>query len=102
MAHSRTEFHELLQAIAPDVSVYFQPPENTDINYPCIIYKRDDVDVKHANNGPYNETKRYQVTVIARDPDSGIPDEVAKLPMCSFSTNFTADGLHHDVYQVFF
>ena len=100
MGQPRTKLHELLQAITDHV--YFQPPETVKLEYPCIIYKRDDMDAKHANNVPYDLTTRYEIMVIARDPETGIPEEVAKLPMCSFNRFFTADGLNHDVYQLFF
>lgn len=100
MARPRTELHDLLLIITDNV--YFQPSENDKINYPCIIYEREDAELRHANNTLYDQFKKYSVTVIDRDPDSGIPDEVAKLPMCSYNRFFTSDGLNHDVYQLFF
>lgn len=100
MARSRAKLHELLQAIHD--KVYFQPPENVKLEYPCIIYSREDAEFRHANNTLYDQFKKYSVTVIDRDPESGIPDGVAKLPMCSFNRFYTADGLNHDVYQLFF
>jgi hypothetical protein len=42
------------------------------------------------------------VTVIDQNPDSPIPDRVAKLPLCSMSTFFVADKLNHDVFDIFF
>jgi hypothetical protein len=46
--------------------------------------------------------KRYQVTIIDRDPDSGIPEVVAGLPTSTFSRHFTVDNLNHDVYTLYF
>lgn len=96
----RLQLHDLLVAITP--RVYFQPPENVQLVYPCIIYKRDFADTKFADNEPYAHKKRYMVTVIDRDPDSNIPDKVAQLPSSTFNRFYTADDLNHDVYQVFF
>lgn len=96
----RVEFQNLLETITDNV--YFQPPENMLIQYPCIIYERDSRNTKFADNKPYNSVKRYAVTVIDRDPDSDIPDKVAELPLSTFNRNFRADGLNHDVYEVFF
>lgn len=96
----RLELHALLQTITEHV--YFQPPENVKLMYPCITYQRDFAETKFADNEPYDVTKRYMVTVIDRDPDSEIPDRVAELPRSSFNRFYTADGLNHDVYQVFF
>lgn len=96
----RQQLHDILTAITPNV--YFQPPENVRMEYPCIVYNRDFLDTKFADNEPFSLTKRYMVTVIDRDPDSDIPDRVAELPMSTFNRFFAADGLNHDVYQVFF
>lgn len=96
----RQQFHEILKGITDNV--YFQPPENVNLQYPCIIYNRDFLATQFADNGPFSLTKRYMVTVIDKDPDSDIPDKVAELPMSNFNRFYTADGLNHDVYQVFF
>lgn len=96
----RLQFQSLLETFTPNV--YFQPPENVELKYPCIVYQRDDLVTRHANNEPYKQEQRYMVTVIDSDPDSEIPSEVAKLPKCSFDRFYTADSLNHDVYQVFF
>lgn len=95
-----------LQAIFKDIletnNVYFQPPPNAQMEYPCIIYHRDFELTRYANDKPYNHRKRYLVTVIDRDPDSGIPDKVAALPLCVYDRFYTADNLNHDVYKLFF
>lgn len=96
----RLELQQLLETLADNV--YFQPPENIQLQYPCIIYKRDYAVTEFADDNPYTHTKRYMVTVIDRDPDSIIPDKVAALPMSIFNRFYTADNLNHDVYNVFF
>lgn len=98
----RLELHELLKNILGSGNVYFQPPPSVAINYPCIIYKRDYLDTKFAGNKPYKQKKRYQITVIDRNPDSLIPDKIAALPMCVFDRHYPADNLNHDVYKLFF
>lgn len=96
----RLELQEVLEEFTPNV--YFQPPTNVKLIYPCIIYKRDNADTKFANDKPYNHTLRYMVTVIDQNPDSEIPSKVASLPMCLFNRFFTADNLNHDVYNLYF
>lgn len=100
MAQSRLELHAILLTLADHV--YFQPPENIKLDYPCIIYRRDSADTKFADNRPYRYKKRYQVMVIDQDPDSPIPDKVADLPSCVFERHYTADYLNHDVFNLFF
>lgn len=97
---TRSELQTLLLTLVPNV--YFQPPANFKMAYPCIVFKRDDIRVHYANNAPYKHKKRYQVTVIDEDPDSDIPDKVGELPLCSFDRFFTADQLNHDVYNLYF
>lgn len=70
--------------------------------YPAIVYKRDNAVTNFANDKPYKYVKRYQVTVIDRDPDSLIPARVAALPMCIFDRFYAADQLNHDVYNLYF
>lgn len=100
MAQDRLLLHQILETFTDHV--YFQPPTNIQLEYPCIIYKRDFADTKFANDKPYNNTKRYMVTIIDRDPDSVIPDKVAEMPMSLFNRFYTADNLNHDVYNVYF
>ena len=100
---SRLELHTILVNIIGAANrVYFQPPSNLSMLYPCIVYKRDSAFVRHADNSPYLRKKRYTVTVIDKDPDSLIPDKVASLPLTAFSRHFTADNLNHDVYNVYY
>lgn len=98
----RLDLHNILVGILGSTFVYFQPPSNIKINYPCIVYKRDRRQVTFANNKKYKELKRYQVTVIDRNPDSEIPDKISNLPYCSFERFFTTDNLNHDVYNIYF
>lgn len=98
----RLELQTLLEEILGGGNVYFQPPPNVQMQFPCIVYKRDDARTEFADNNPYSYTKRYQVTVIDRNPDSDIPDKVAALPMCIFNRWFAGDNLHHDVFNLYF
>lgn len=72
------------------------------MTYPCIVYSRERTDTKFADNSPYNNTNRYQITIIDLDPDSTIRDEVAKLPMTLHDRSYVSDGLNHDVYNTYF
>lgn len=95
---SRQRLHQKLLEMTD--RVYFQPPENVRLEYPCIVYSRVQMDTKHADNKPYSRTKRYNVTIIDRDPDSPLPDMVGDLPGSSFVTHFTNDNLNHDIYNI--
>lgn len=98
----RSDLQDLLVDLLGSDNVYFQPPPTIRLQYPCIVYKRDNRQVAYANNSPYKHDVAYLVTVMDRDPDSDIPDKVAAIPGASFDRSFTADNLNHDVYTLFF
>lgn len=98
----RLQLHSLLKEILGSGNVYFQPPANVALAYPCIIYSRNKNPTKFANGKPYMSQIGYKVTVIDRNPDSLIPAKVAALPMCSFDRTYTADNLNHDIYNLYY
>ncbi len=102
MMDRRLLFHEVLCDVLGSRNVYFQPPESVKMNYPAIVYNRDGIDSKHANNGVYLSQMRYSVTVIDKDPDSPIVGKVASLPTSKFNRHYEKDNLNHDVYTIFF
>lgn len=98
----RLNLQILLEELLESSNVYFQPTVNTQMKYPCIIYNLDDAETEFADNKPYLLTKRYQVTVIDRSPDTPLFDKVASLPTCRFERSYPADNLNHFVFNLFF
>lgn len=96
----RLQLHEILTDIVDHV--YFQPPENIQMQYPAIVYLRAGSSTDHADNVPYRHAKRYQVTVIDRNPDSNLPDQVEDLNYCELDRTFAADELNHWVFTLYF
>lgn len=96
----RLDLQKLLEDIT--TNVYFQPPTNIQLQYPCIIYKRDFANTQFADNKPYAHKRRYMVTVIDQNPDSEIPGKVATIPMSVFNRFYTVDNLNHDVFSIYF
>lgn len=98
----RLDLHAILINVLGSNNVYFQPPSNLQMVYPCIVYNRDNLNTLFADNKPYGHYKRYLLTVIDRDPDSVIHEQISKLPMCTYDRFYTADNLNHDVFRIFF
>lgn len=96
---SRMKVSDMLHDICDHV--YYQPPESVKLVYPCIIYERRSGDTRFADDLPYTFTMAYTVTVIDKDPDSDIPLQVAKLPMCRMDRCFTSDNLNHSVFVLY-
>jgi hypothetical protein len=98
----REQLQLLLEAAAGGNKVYFQPPANVTMEYPCIVYERDASDTRYADNAPYTMRFRYQIKVIDSNADSPMLGTVASLPLCLYDRHFTAGNLHHDVFNIYF
>ena len=98
----REELHDILVETLGSTNVYFQPPPTVKMKYPCIVYGRNNVLMKNADNLLYKVNQSYMVTVIDANPDSLIPSRVAEIPQCKFDRNFTADNLNHEVYTIYY
>lgn len=106
----RPALHDLLCEVLPgpfpeeeEDHCYFQPPSNTQLYYPCIVYNYTNDSDDFADNIHYRHSKRYTVTIIDEDPDTKIPEKlVNKFPYCTSDRNFESDGLHHSVYTLYY
>lgn len=98
----RLELHKILCEILGSRNVYYQPPESVKMEYPAIVYSRDDIDNTFAENSVYKQDHQYQIIVIDKDPDSEIVTAVSKMPMCRFIRHYEADNLNHDVFGIYY
>ena len=99
---SRLELQTLLEETLGSRNVYFQPPDSITMKYPAIVYSRNSIRNRNANNGVYNQDISYSITVIDKNPDSEIVTKVSQLPMCRFDRHYKADNLNHDVFTLYF
>ncbi len=98
----RLDLQTLLEEVPGVVKAYFQAPPSNGMQYPCIVYAWDDTKTDFADNSPYINSKRYQVSVIDRNPDTLIPGYIAKMPLSSMEQTFVKDNLHHFIYTLYF
>lgn len=99
----RIELQTLLEGILGSRYVYFQPPPTLMMTYPCIRYSGAGIDANHANNKVYKYTKRYDGVIIEYNPDSTLPtDLLTSFEMCSLGTPYTADGLYHFPFTLYY
>lgn len=99
---SRLDLQNILEEVLGTKYVYFQPPDQLQMHYPCILYSRTNANTKFADNNPYSYKFQYQLIVIDKDPDSPILDKVAMLSMCSFDRHYTSNNLNHDVFDLYY
>lgn len=97
----RTQLQNKLEDILGSRNVYYQPPNNLVMSYPAIRYSLSNIDIDHANNSMYLQSKRYELILIDKKPDSPVINKLLELPMCSFSNHYKADNLNHYVFQLY-
>lgn len=99
----RQDLHQCLKnCFRSNPNVYYQPPESVKLTYPCIVYKLDEMPAMHADNLPYHWDHHYQLTVIDRDPDSELREQVASLRSCKMIRSFVNENLHHFVFSIYY
>ena len=108
MNDKRLELHELLCGIInitePDGNrhTYFDPPMNSKIKYPAIIYSRKKINKVYANNSAYRILHPYEIIVIDHNPDNDYVNKLLELPYCEHDRHYAADNLHHDVFTLYY
>ena len=98
---NRLQLHEELLSFSP--KVYFQPPSNIKLEYPCIIYHKSGKRTSYGNNNKYIGNQQYKLTVIDRDPDSEIADDIEQVfQHCAITGYYTMDNLNHTSLTLFY
>lgn len=94
----------VLEAPFPDGKnhCYFEPPDKLMMVYPCIRYSHVNDQDRYADNKHYTSSKRYTVTIIDRNPDSIYPERMKEIPYCSLDRVYSADGLSHFIYTLYY
>ena len=98
----RVQLQRKLEEILGSKNVYFQPPENFKLKYPCIVYNIGGGLRIPADNIKYLYHQGYSVTFITKDPDPDVPDKILELPYCQPERQFIVDNLYHWVFFIYF
>lgn len=102
MIKTRLAFHSILEGILGNRNVYFQPPANIQLKYPCIVYSLTEIQEKTASNKKYKRDYSYKVTLIHKDPDNPIVDKLSNLPYSDLKSTFCTQGLNHYVFTIYY
>lgn len=104
MVEARQKLDDILRRVLQEtggkVNLYYQPPANLRMEYPCIRYELNRIRSIHADGHVYSQHPSYTVTVIDRDPDSRITQAVSRLDQCRHDRRYVADNLYHDVFTI--
>ena len=98
----RKKLHLILKEILGSDNVYFQPPENFKMKYPCIVYTVAGGLRTPADNKKYLYFQGYSVTFITKDPDSDIPGKILDLNYVQPERTFVTENLYHWVFFIYF
>lgn len=99
---SRLKLQEELETLLGSKNVYYQPPETLRIEYPAIIYSKDDIKKVSADNTAYALHNRYQIIVIDKRPDNPVVNKILRFPMSDFNRSYKSDNLYHDVLNLYY
>lgn len=99
--NKRVELHAELKTLCKNV--YYTPPSNTSMSYPCFVYKLDTISTYNADDIKYKSNRRYTLTYITCDPDDdAIENILIAFPYIRFDRSFNSDGLCHFVYTLYY
>lgn len=98
----RIDLQRDLEEILGSKNVYFQPPSNINLSYPCIVYNLSNIRTRFADNIPYRLTNRYTLTYIDRNPESDVIYKLAQRPLTTMDRTLRIDGLNHTYFSTYF
>lgn len=105
LVEERLKLHTILTDImkkySSDAGVFFKPDSNVKLKYPCIIYTREGDWSVHADNVRYFNNTSFRITVIDRDSDSEVVNDILNTLQSSRRSNeFVSDGLYHYIITI--
>ena len=98
----RIELQTKLEELLGSRNVYYQPPESVKMEYPAIVYSKEDIQTTHANHAVYSKKNKYSLIVISKKPDDPVIDKLLEVPYCSYDRSYKSDNLNHDVLTLYY
>ena len=105
LVEKRRELSTKLREILGSGNVYFQPPSNTKMNFPCFVYNRSPIFRLRANDKTYLLRNHYSLTYIDSNVERCMAMQDTLLNSfdhISVERSFTSDNLNHDVYNLYY
>lgn len=97
----KAKLHEILLQSNP-ASCWFQPPDNTKLRYPAIVYKRKSANIDYADNISYKRMFLYEIKVFDANPDSAFIDWMLDtFPGIKYVNHYTTEGLNVEVFELY-
>lgn len=98
----RLELQTTLEKVLGSHNVYYEPPQNLTLKYPCIVYHRESTNQERADNVGYIRHGKYELMLISKNPADPTVDRLLDLKMIDHTARFTVDGLSHDQFVIYY
>lgn len=99
--NNRLSLHNELVKFIPNV--YYQPPSNIKMVYPCIVYNKTGRNRHFGNDVIYLSQQGYRLTLIERNPDSEVADNIENhFQYCAIDQHYVQDNLNHTTLQLYY
>lgn len=99
---TRLTLQSNLEELLGSKNVYYQPPENLKMEYPCIRYSKSEMRDIYGDNLKYISRDVYDLVVISKKPDNPVIKKLLELPYTEFDRHYVADNLNHDIIRIFY
>ena len=99
---TRLTLQSKLEELLESDHVYYQPPENLKMEYPCIRYSKSGIEDIYANNIKYISRDIYDIVVISKKPDHPVIKKILELPYSEFDRHYVFDNLNHDIIRLYY
>lgn len=86
----------------PNTRVYFQPPSNLELQYPCFVYQYENSVPVRADNTVHRFTDRYQVSYLTKKPLDTTYVKLLEDPLITFTSRYVSENIYHNVMTVYY
>ena len=99
--NDRLGLHNLLLSMGV-TNVYYQTPPNITMKYPSIVYEKNSIENKHADDSVYYQKTSYLITIISKVVDDDLISKISLLPKCSYDRSFISNNMYHTVFKMYY
>lgn len=97
------ELRDFLLVNTGSSNLYFQPPENVKIKFPCIIYNLKDINLTYADDLAYSGMKSYELKLICKNPDNDYVENLLRsFKYIRFDRSYVNDNLNHYAFVLYY
>lgn len=86
-----------------DSHIYIDPPENILMEYPCTRVRVQGGRARYSDNSTHIFTPSWELIHISYEPDDEFMINIMRaFSRITFQRHYTADGLHHYSYTLYY